>query len=156
VITTRFHFTVDQRGTRPGLLKNAPLVAGSGWGRNDTPTHSDPVSHGIEFRESHLSSEQDLPGVVAQSPLDQPKVQKLHRDKCGTGSDQHGEYKCLLPGSGRNIQCHEYLKAKNADCQDRYEGKRNGSGRGPVYCPCDPPLHWKSALVTKAYVRAVS
>ena len=32
---------------RSGLLKNAPLVAGSGWGRNDTPTHSDPVSHGM-------------------------------------------------------------------------------------------------------------
>jgi hypothetical protein len=51
VITTRFHFTVDQRGKRPGLLKNAPLVAGSGWGRNDTPTHSDPVSHGMAFQE---------------------------------------------------------------------------------------------------------
>jgi hypothetical protein len=36
---------------RSGLLKNAPLVAGSGWGRNDTPTHSDPVSHGMVNRE---------------------------------------------------------------------------------------------------------
>ena len=48
---TRHEHLADLRriyGYRSGLLKNAPLVAGSGWGRNDTPTHSDPVSHGIE------------------------------------------------------------------------------------------------------------
>ena len=37
-----------------GLLKNAPLVAGYGWGRNDTPKFCDPVSHGMVFWDSYM------------------------------------------------------------------------------------------------------
>lgn len=75
-----------------GLLK---YTAGGlyGLGRNDTPRYAVPSRSGSNVGKSDLTSEQGLLGVAAQSPLDQPKVQKLHRDKCDTGSDQHGEYK---------------------------------------------------------------
>ena len=42
---------------------------------------------------------------------------KLDRSKSGPGADQHGKHEPLLPDPSRDIHCHEYLKAKNADRQ---------------------------------------
>jgi len=46
-------------GKRPGLLKNAPLVTGYGWGRNGTLRFGDPVPYGIEKREASVAPKYD-------------------------------------------------------------------------------------------------
>lgn len=54
-----------------GLLKNGPLVAGYGWGRNDTSRFCDPVSHGMVNWESK-SFPESRSSRVARLALRQP------------------------------------------------------------------------------------